>query len=135
MARTALALAAPPARTEEEELWLVALLGFGTVLFFSSVQGKVWYTAQVCGVVLALVYTWASIEAKRPLAAGLALGAAALTRTAMAFMFPLFLFEVWRMASRKISDEAVAKLDEGEIEASASLRMNLRAGKAEVRRC
>ena len=83
-------------RTETEELWLVALLAFGTVLFFSSVQGKVWYTAQVCGVALALVYTWASIEAKHPLAAGLALGAAALTRTAMAFMLPLFLFELWR---------------------------------------
>jgi len=83
-------------RTEQEELWLVALLAFGTVLFFSSVQGKVWYTAQVCGVALALVYTWASIEAKRPIVAGVALGAAALTRTSMAFMVPLFLFELWR---------------------------------------
>jgi len=83
-------------RTATEELWLVALLAFGTVLFFSSVQGKVWYTAQVCGVALALVYTWASVEAKHPVAAGLALGAAALTRTAMAFMLPLFVFELWR---------------------------------------
>jgi hypothetical protein len=83
-------------RTEREDLWLVALLAFGTVLFFSSVQGKVWYTAQVCGVALALTYTWASIEAKHPVAAGLALAAAALTRTAMAFMLPLFLFELWR---------------------------------------
>ena len=85
------------ARTEHEELWLVALLAFGTVLFFSSVGGKVWYTAQVCGVALALVYTWASIEAKRPGVAGLALGAAALTRTSMAFMLPLFLVELWRV--------------------------------------
>jgi len=83
-------------RTATEELWLVALLAFGTVLFFSSVQGKVWYTAQVCGVAFALVYTWASVEAKHPVAAGLALGAAALTRTAMAFMLPLFVFELWR---------------------------------------
>lgn len=83
-------------RTEREELWLVALLAFGTVLFFSSVGGRVWYTAQVCGVALALVYTWASVEAKHPVAAGIALGAAALTRTAMAFMLPLFLFELWR---------------------------------------
>jgi hypothetical protein len=68
------------------------------VLFFSAVQGKVWYTAQVLGVALALVYAWASIEAAHPLAAGLALGAAALTRTAMAFMLPLFALEAWRMA-------------------------------------
>ena len=83
-------------RTEREELWLVALLAFGTVLFFSSVGGKVWFTAQVCGVALALVYTWGSIEAKHPVAAGLVLGAVALTRTAMAFMLPLFVFELWR---------------------------------------
>src|SRR5205823_6918782 len=52
--------------------------------------------AQVVGVALALVYAWASIDAKRPIVAGIALGAAALTRTPMAFMFPLFLFEWWR---------------------------------------
>jgi hypothetical protein len=68
------------------------------VLWFSAVQGKVWYTAHVVGVVLALVYAWASIEARHPVIAGLALGAAALTRTSMAFMFPLFVLEAWRMA-------------------------------------
>jgi hypothetical protein len=121
-------------RTLADDLWLVATLAFGSVLFFSAVQGKVWFTAHVIGVALALVYAWASIEARHPIIAGLALGAAALTRTPMAFMFPLFLFEAWRMASRKISDETVAKLGEGEPEASASGRMNLRAGKAAVRR-
>lgn len=87
------------ARTSREDLWLVGALAFGSVLFFSSVQGKVWFTAHVVGVALALVYAWASIEAKRPLVAGIALGLAALTRTSMAFMFPLFLFELWRMAN------------------------------------
>lgn len=85
-------------RTVREDLWLVAALAFGSVLFFSAVQGKVWYTAHVVGVALALVYAWGSIEAKHPFVAGLALGAAALTRTPMAFMFPLFLFELWRTA-------------------------------------
>ena len=84
-------------RSIRDDLWLVATLAFGSVLFFSAVQGKVWYTAHVVGVVLALVYAWASIEAKRPIVAGLALGAAALTRPTMAFMFPLFLFEAYRM--------------------------------------
>jgi hypothetical protein len=85
-------------RSLADDLWLVATLAFGTVMFFAAVQGSVWYTAHVVGVVLALVYAWASIEAKRPIIAGLALGAAALTRTPMAFMFPLFMFEAWRMA-------------------------------------
>jgi len=85
-------------RSVADDLWLVLLLAFGTVLFFSSVQGKVWFTAHVVGVALALVYAWASIEARRPILAGLALGAAALTRTPMAFMFPLFLLELWRIS-------------------------------------
>lgn len=84
-------------RTQRDDLWLVAMLAFGSVLFFSAVQGKVWYTAHVVGIVLALLYAWASIEAKYPILAGLALGAAALTRTPMAFMVPLFVLEAWRM--------------------------------------
>jgi len=93
-----LAAAGLAKRSLEDQLWLVGALGLGSVLWFSSVQGKVWYTAQVTGVALALVYAWASIEARRPIVAGLALGAAALTRTPMAFMFPLFALEAWRLA-------------------------------------
>jgi hypothetical protein len=93
-----LAAAGLSKRSEGDDLWLVALLAFGTVMLYASVQASVWYLAHVCGVVLALVYAWAAIEAKRPLVAGLALGAAALTRTPMAFMFPLFVLEAIRMA-------------------------------------
>jgi hypothetical protein len=85
-------------RTITEDLFLVAVLGFGTVFFFSAVQGRVWFTAHVVGVALALAYAWSSIEGRRPLLAGLCLGLATLTRTPMAFMFPLFLLEAWRMA-------------------------------------
>ena len=84
-------------RSVGDDLWLVATLAFGSVLFFSAVQGKVWYTAHVVGVALALAYAWAAIEAKHPILAGLALGAAALTRTAMAFMVILFVCEAWRI--------------------------------------
>jgi hypothetical protein len=86
-------------RTLADDLWLTAALAFGSVLFFSAVQGKVWYTAHVVGVALALVYAWASIEARRPVIAGLALACAALTRTPMAFAFPLFVLEAWRAPS------------------------------------
>ena len=85
------------ARSLGDDLWLVAALAFGSVLWFSAVQGRVWYTAHVVGVALALVYAWAAIEAAHPVLAGLALGAAALTRTAMAFMVPLVVCEAWRM--------------------------------------
>jgi len=92
-----LASAGLSSRSVRDDLWLVATLAFGSVVFFSAVQGKVWYTAHVVGVALALVYAWASIEARHPVIAGAALGAAALTRTAIAFMVILFVCEAWRM--------------------------------------
>jgi hypothetical protein len=92
-----LAAAGLSRRSLADDLWWVAALAFGSVLLFSAVQGKVWYTAHVVGVALALIYAWASIEARRPVIAGVALGAAALTRTAMAFLVVLFVCEAWRM--------------------------------------
>lgn len=87
-------------RTSREDIWLVLAFAFGSVFFFSAVQGRVWFTAHVVGVVLALSYAWCSIEARRPWLAGLCLGLAVMTRTPMAFMFPLFVFEAWRMTGR-----------------------------------
>ena len=123
-----LAAAQLSTRTIREDLWLVATLAFGSVLWFSAVQGKVWFTAHVIGVALALVYAWASIEGRHPVIAGLALGAAALTRTAMAFMFPLFVFEAWRMAVRAAAAAAT------DAPASASGSMDLRAARHSARR-
>ncbi len=85
-------------RTVADDLWLTAALAFGTVLFFSAVQGRVWFTAHVVGVVLAVGYAWAAIEARNPIVAGVCLGLAAITRTPMAFMFPLFVLEAVRVA-------------------------------------
>lgn len=93
-----LAAAGQSERTVGDDLWLTLTLAFGTVLYFSAVQGRVWFTAHVVGVLLALGYAWASIEARRPLLAGLCLGLAAITRTPMAFMFPLFVLEAARVA-------------------------------------
>jgi hypothetical protein len=92
-----LAAAKLSTRSLVDDLWLVAALAFGTVFFYTAVQGTVWYTAHVVAVACTLVYAWASIEAKRPVVAGIAIACAALTRPTMAFMAPLFLLEAWRM--------------------------------------
>ena len=86
-------------RSPTDDVWLVAALAFGSVFFFSAVGGKVWYTAHVVGVFFALAYAWASIEARHPVLAGLALACAALTRTPLAFMFPLFVLEAHRVGA------------------------------------
>ncbi len=87
-------------RTPSEELWLTGLLAFGTVFFFSAVQGRVWFTAHVVGVLFAALYLLFSVEARHPLLAGIALACAGFTRTPMLFMFPIFLAEAWRMRPR-----------------------------------
>jgi hypothetical protein len=83
-------------RSFHEEIWLTALFAFGSLLFVSAVQGRVWYTAHVIAVDLCLLYVWASIDGERPLLAGTSLGLAFLTRSPMLFMFPLFVEEMWR---------------------------------------
>jgi hypothetical protein len=60
------------------------------------VAGRVWFTAHVVGVALALGYAYFSIGARRPIVAGLLLGLATMSRTPMAFMFPFFALEACR---------------------------------------
>jgi hypothetical protein len=96
-------------RSVSDDLWLVAALAFGTVFYFSAVQGRVWFTAHVVGVAMALSYVWCCVEARHPILAGLCLGLAAMTRTPMAFMFPLFLFEAYRMGGGRENLRGVAK--------------------------
>jgi hypothetical protein len=98
-------------RTPSEELWLAGLLTFGTVFFFSAVQGRVWFTAHVVGVLFAALYLLCSIEARHPVLAGVALACAGFTRTPMLFMFPIFLAEVWRMRPR----DSAGAIDRGAI--------------------
>ena len=83
-------------RAPGEDVWFAALLSFGTVFFFSAVQGRVWYTAHVVAVDLCLVYVWASIDGEHPWLAGACVGLAFLTRAPLLFMVPLFVEETWR---------------------------------------
>ncbi len=96
-------------RTPREDAFVTVALGFGTVLFFTAAQGSVWFTAHVVGVALAFAYLYCSVGARYPILAGLCLGFAAVTRTPMAFMFPLFLFEAWRVCGGRDDLRAVAK--------------------------
>jgi hypothetical protein len=93
-------------RTEREDLLLIALLSFGTVYFFSAVQGSVWYVAHVFALPLVAGYVLASLDARRPVLAGALLGCAFLTRPTLLFAAPFFLLEAWRLGRK----EAVGRL-------------------------
>jgi hypothetical protein len=83
-------------RSVADDLWLTALLGVGSVYFYCSVLGQVWYTAHVIGVTCVIAYAWAALEASHPALAGLFVGLGFATRTPFGFMFPLFFFEAVR---------------------------------------
>lgn len=81
--------------------WVLALcFAWGSVFFFTAVQGSVWFAAHVVGTTLAAAYLWSAIEARRPLIAGIALGLGLMTRPPLAFAAGLFAVEALRMALR-----------------------------------
>lgn len=87
------------ARSAAENVALSLLFAFGTVYWFTAVQGTVWFAAHVVGVALAAIYLYASIDAAHPLLAGLALGLGFATRPTLGYAFPLFLYEAYRVAA------------------------------------
>jgi len=82
-------------RTEVDDLWLTAMFGVGSVYYFCSVIGQVWFTAQIIAVTLSIVYVRASIEARRPVLAGICVALGFATRPPW-LVLPLFLFEAVR---------------------------------------
>lgn len=77
-------------RSEIENVALSCLFCFGSVYFFSSIQGTVWFAAHVVAAVLLCFYLLCSLGAERPLLAGVCLGLGFATRTPLLFAAPLF---------------------------------------------
>lgn len=76
-------------------LWMTLLFGVGSVHFYMSIQGTVWYLAQICAVSFVLLAAWASVKRKSPWLVGFFLGMAMLGRPHLAFLFPFFLGLFW----------------------------------------
>ncbi|MEO6952858.1 MAG: hypothetical protein ABI321_13720 [Polyangia bacterium] len=83
-------------RSEQDDLWLVALFAVGSVYYYSSILGQVWYTAHIVATALCGAFILASMEARAPVLAGCLLGALTLTRPQMGFVGIFFLYEAWR---------------------------------------
>lgn len=99
-------------RSTGDDLWLTVMFGVGSVYYYASVIGQVWYTAHVIGVTCAIGYAWASLDAAHPALAGLFVGLGFATRTPLGYMLPLFFFEAVRASGgwarlRKLRSEGV----------------------------
>lgn len=88
-------------RSEVDNVRLAALFAFGTVYFFTAVQGTVWYAAHVVGVGLAALFVLFALDAERPALAGAMLGCMFLTRPTTALTGVFFAFEAVRVAYGK----------------------------------
>jgi len=103
-----LAKEALSARTWMENAALAALFGFGTVYWFSAIQGTVWFAGHAVAAVATIGFLHASIGARRPALAGLMLGLAVATRPSLFFAMPLFALEAVRVTRR--ADAPIAAL-------------------------
>ncbi|MBN2575079.1 MAG: hypothetical protein JXP73_11000 [Deltaproteobacteria bacterium] len=83
-------------RSVTDDLWLTVMFGVGSVYYFASVIGQVWFTAHVIAVTCVIGYAYASLDAAHPMLAGLCVGLGYATRTPLGFMLPFFLFEAVR---------------------------------------
>ncbi len=70
------------------------LLAFGTLFFYASIRGEVWFSAEVMGVALTALYLRNAVGARRPLLAGLFWSMAVVTRTPLFFTGLFFALEV-----------------------------------------
>lgn len=77
-------------RTREDNLWLTALFGFGTVFLWSAIIGQVWFTALILGITFTLAYLHCAIDAKYPFLAGCFLALGFATRTPLLFASIVF---------------------------------------------
>lgn len=85
-------------RLEVDNLRLALLFAFGSVYFFSAVQGTVWFAAHVVGVGLAALFVLFALDADRPVLAGAMLGCMFLTRTTTTLVGLFFALEAVRVA-------------------------------------
>jgi hypothetical protein len=96
------------ARSAREDVALSLLFAFGTVYFFTAVQGTVWFAAHVVAVPLLALYVLFSLDAKRPALAGLMLVLAFMARPTVALLVAFFAIELLRVSRRKDAPEVDA---------------------------
>ena len=81
-------------RSSTEDLWLTVLFGVGSVYYYCSVVGEVWFTAHVVAVTTVIGFAWSAVDARAPGRAGLLVGLALASRPNPGFGFMSLLF-VW----------------------------------------
>jgi hypothetical protein len=85
-------------RTERENLVLAWVFAFGTVYFFTAVEGTVWFAAMVVAAAASALYVLFALDAERPLLAGAMMGCLYLSRPPSVWMALFFAMEALRVS-------------------------------------
>jgi hypothetical protein len=99
-------------RSVREDLVLTLLFAFGSPFYYTAVQGTVWFAAHVVACSLVALYLLWSVDARRPLLAGTALGLAFMTRPPTLLLGLFFAFEALNAARRHGASEPPQRLSE-----------------------
>ncbi len=89
-------------RSLRDNAILTLAFAFGTVAFFSSVRGEVWFSALIIGLAINIGFMMAALDLRYPALAGLLLGLGFATRTPILFCGMFFAWQlffpgnVWR---------------------------------------
>jgi hypothetical protein len=95
-------------RGERENLVFAFLFAFGTVYFFTAVEGTVWFAAMVVASAAAALYVLFALDAERPLLAGAMIACAYLSRPPVCWTAFLFAVEAFRVSLRPAAEGAAA---------------------------
>jgi hypothetical protein len=87
-------------RTEAQNIALSLLYAFGTVYFFTAVEGTVWFAAIVVASAASAFYVLAALDARAPLFAGAMMGCVWLSRPPIILSSALFALEALRVSCR-----------------------------------
>jgi hypothetical protein len=114
-------------RSELQNLALSLIFAFGTVYFFTAVEGTVWFAAMVVAAALEVLYVLFALDAERPLLAGAVMGCAYLTRPPMLLSAVLFGFEALRVSAQNAPSPTPADASWAARLRAAYARMDARA--------
>jgi hypothetical protein len=87
------------ARSEIENVVLALLFAFGSVYFFTAVEGTVWFAAHVVAAALVSGYLLTALDAAHPVVAGALLGCSFATRPVTALFALFFALEGVRVSA------------------------------------
>ena len=113
-------------RSHGERLLLTALFAFGTVYYFSAIQGSVWFAAHIVACVLCALYLLCALDARCPLLAGLCLGLSFMTRPTMLLLGGIFVVELALRSHREQQGLAAAKCTQASLRELASSMLRKR---------